>query len=148
MTETPTLNGQDIGQAHKATRAVLERLLDTTGLGFDAWVTLNVVGSSDSTLNENDLLARVVHGLKVDDASARSALGELVDQQLVSRVPPAASNPQVTLTPAGSARWQQMREAIAQITERLYGGLPADDLATAHRVLTTVTGRANAELAG
>jgi DNA-binding MarR family transcriptional regulator len=111
-------------------------------------VTLNVVGSSDSTLDENDLLARVVHGLKVDEPTARSALGELVGQQLVSRVPPAVTNPQITLTPAGAARWQQIREAIAQITERLYGGLPAHDLAAAHRVLTTVTGRANSELAG
>ena len=38
--------------------------------------------------------------------------------------------------------------AIDQITTRLYGDLPADDLATAGRVLTVITARTNAELAG
>jgi hypothetical protein len=35
-----------------------------------------------------------------------------------------------------------------QLSERLYGDLPTDDLDTAARVLTTITARAHAELAG
>ena len=54
----------------------------------------------------------------------------------------------VGLTDAGQARYQQIRTAIGDITARLYGDLPADDLATTGRVLTTITARANAELAG
>jgi hypothetical protein len=49
--------------------------------------------------------------------------------------------------PAGSARFSEIRDGIAQITGRLYGGFPAADLAVAHRVLAAVTERANAVLA-
>jgi DNA-binding MarR family transcriptional regulator len=93
-------------------------------------------------------VGRVVHGLKIDESAVHAALAELVDQDLVSPVPGGASDPQITLTPAGSTRFQQVGDGIRRITHRIYGGLPAEDLATAHRVLATVTERANAELAG
>lgn len=67
---------------------------------------------------------------------------------MISRTPSGATGSQIALTPAGTARLQQVRAGVGQITQRLYGGLPAEDLATAHRVLATVTGRANAVLAG
>ena len=38
-----------------------------------------------------------------------------------------------------------VRRGIQQASQRLYGSLPADDLATAHRVLAAVTARANAD---
>jgi hypothetical protein len=146
MTETPILTGQDIGQAHFATRAVLERLLAQAGLDFGASVTLNAAEGNDSPLRRADLIARVVHGLKIEEPAAGAVLTALLDQGLVALTPPTATDPQVTLTPAGKARFQQVRDGIGQITQRLYGGLPTDDLAAAHRVLTTVTARANAEL--
>jgi len=37
--------------------------------------------------------------------------------------------------------------ATADVIQRLWGDLPAGDLATAGRVLAIITGRANAELA-
>ena len=147
MTHTPTLTGQDIGQAEKATRAVLDRLLAETRTEFHGWVILNVLGTNGSTLDQNELMGRVVHGLKIDEPTVHAALAELVDHGLISRTPFAETGPQITLMPAGTARFHQVREGIGQITQRLYGGLPTEDLATAHRVLATVTERANAELA-
>jgi hypothetical protein len=41
----------------------------------------------------------------------------------------------------------RVRGSVTETTERLWGDLPADDLATAGRVLNTILGRANAELA-
>ena len=41
----------------------------------------------------------------------------------------------------------RIRTAITEITQRLWGDLPAEDLATAGRVLAIITERANAELA-
>jgi hypothetical protein len=41
----------------------------------------------------------------------------------------------------------QIRGAATEITARLWGDLPADDLDAAGRVLATVLDRANAELA-
>jgi hypothetical protein len=51
-------------------------------------------------------------------------------------------------TDAGQQLHRQIRTAVSQITQRLWGDLPAEDLATAGRVLSTVLARANAELAG
>jgi hypothetical protein len=51
-------------------------------------------------------------------------------------------------TDAGQQLHGQIRTAVTQITQRLWGDLPAEDLATAGRVLSTVLTRANAELAG
>jgi hypothetical protein len=42
---------------------------------------------------------------------------------------------------------RRISAAIAQITQRLWGDLPAEDLATAGRVLAIITERANAKLA-
>ncbi len=52
----------------------------------------------------------------------------------------------MTLTERGQARHGQIRRAIDELTARLFD-FPAEDLATAGRVLSIVTTRANAELA-
>jgi DNA-binding MarR family transcriptional regulator len=53
----------------------------------------------------------------------------------------------VKATPAGQELHTRVRAVIAQITERLWGDLPADDLAATARVLSAVLARADAELA-
>jgi DNA-binding MarR family transcriptional regulator len=138
-----TLTGQDIGQAHYATRAVLDRVLSDAGLGFNQWVALNLLGSNGSPMKTGDLRARLVQGLKITMDAASEATAAVLDRGLV--VPAAADD--LALTPAGAAVFQEVTAAIAGITERLYGGLPTEDLVIAHRLLTTVTARANAELA-
>ena len=45
----PPLNGQDIGQAEHATRAVLDRLLARTGTQFRGWVILNLLAAGGGT---------------------------------------------------------------------------------------------------
>ncbi len=102
MTQTPTLTGQDIGQAEKATRAVLNRLLDETGTSFHGWVILNLLGADGSTLDQDEVVGRVVHTLKIDEPAVHDALAELVGQGLVSRTPPDAHDPEITLTLAGT----------------------------------------------
>ena len=144
MTQTPTLNGQDIGQAHRATRALLERRLAATGTEFNGWVTLNVLGSQGPILAEDDLVSRVVQGLKVDDVVVRDVVTQLLDQGLIDRTSDGV--PQISLTASGIDLSDHVKETIAQITERLYGGLPVEELAIAHRILAAVTARANAEL--
>jgi DNA-binding MarR family transcriptional regulator len=147
MTQTPTLTGQDIGRAHHATRAVLERRLAATGTPFEAWIVLNIVGDNGPEIEVDDVVRRVVLGLKITETAVQQILSGLLGQGLISRTTSGPS-PRVALTEVGTARFDDIRGSIAQITERLYGGLPAEDLAVAHRLLVTVTERANAELAG
>ena len=144
----PALNGQDIGQAEHATRAVLDRLLARTGTQFHGWVIVNLLATGGGAMDEEELTGRITHGLKIGEDAAHAAAAELAWPGLISRGPAAGGGTQVALTPAGTARFEQIQGGIGQVAQRLYGGLPQSDLAIAHRVLATVTERANAELAG
>jgi hypothetical protein len=129
-----TLNGQVIGQAERATRAVLDRLLDTVGTPFEQWVALNLTATS-GPVSAAELAAR----LRIPIEEATAALAALTADGLLAG--------DATLTVAGRARHAEISTGLAAITERLYGDLPADDLAVAGRVLTLITARATAELA-
>ena len=89
MTHTPTLNGQDIGAAESAVRAVLNRLLARTGTPFHGWVILNLLGRSDAPLSQDELTGRVVHGLKIGGDVVHAAAAGLAEQGLISREPQA-----------------------------------------------------------
>jgi hypothetical protein len=110
-------------------------------------VILNQLAAAGGTLGEDDLTGRITHGLKIGADVVHAAAAELAWPGLISRAPAAAGGTQVALTPAGTARFEQIQGGIGQVTQLLYGGLPEADLAIAHRVLATVTERANAELA-
>ena len=142
---TPSLNGQVLGEAERATRAVLDRVLARSGLTFHDWVVLNIAGAGP--VGRDHLVARMTHALKIDEVAVLDAVTELTGRGLVE-AGPSGEVSLVTLTGAGRARHGEIRAAVDEITTRLYGDLPADDLATAGRVLTVITARANAELAG
>ncbi len=139
----PTLTGQDIGAASRATGALFQRVLAGTGTEFNGWVMLNALATNGSSLPREDLVNRVVHGLKIEAGQAADSLDRIVHSGLVTDVDGA-----VALTDAGTGRYKEISEGAAAISRRLYGDLPAEDLAAAHRVLVEVTERANAELAG
>ncbi|MFD9224283.1 hypothetical protein ACFWDI_30770 [Streptomyces sp. NPDC060064] len=146
MSTAPTLNGQVIGQAHYATRAVLERLVAGTGATFHQVVALNATADSGAAMDRDRLVLRMTSTLKIDASTALAAIADLTASKLVETLPGDASR--IRLTDAGRALQDRISTATAGITERLYGGLPAEDLAAASRVLTAVTARANAELDG
>ena len=141
MTTIPTLNGQVIGMTHYATRALLERVLESLDLTFEQSVVLNVVSSGDAPTPREQVVSRVTSGLKVSDAVAIAAVDGLAASGIVS------AGDDIALTDQGAVVQRAIRGEIEAITARLYGDLPAEDLATAGRVLTTVTERANAMLA-
>lgn len=138
-----TLNGQIIGQAERATRAVLDSYLAETGTTFVPWVTLNVLTIAGGRLARDELVPRIVLGLRTDAPSVVAALDELTAAGHVR----AAGDPAIVeVTASGEALFHRIQTGIDGISTRLYADLPAADLATAGRVLTVVTERANAEL--
>jgi hypothetical protein len=144
MTNPPTLNGRVIGQAEAATRAVLDKLLADIGTSFLSWVTLNQLTLAGGRVPHDELVLRVRRGLKVDAAPAMAALGELLAHGHVRHSSAAPS--EVEVTASGYALYERVQRGIDAVTARLYGDLPAEELATAARVLTILTERANAEL--
>jgi hypothetical protein len=141
VTTTPTLNGQVIGLAHYATRAVFLRRLATVDTTFEQSIVLNLLAASGGTLTRGEIVEGATFSLKVDPEVVLEAI-----EQLAGRGTVAAAD-EVSLTDAGQALNARIRGWVGELTERLYGDLPADDLAVAARILTTLTERANAELA-
>lgn len=148
MSTTPTFGTPVIGQTEKALNAILDRQLAGTGLTEPQWVTLTLTltGVSGGTVDRDQLVGRVAGVLKVSEAEAQAHITDLAAAQLL-QAPDGERSP-VKLTVAGQQLQGRIRTAVTQITQRLWGDLPADDLATAGRVLSIVLARANAELAG
>ncbi len=145
MTNPPALTGQAIGEAAKATNAVLETLLAEVRTSFLSWVALNVLTTAGPVMPQDALVQRMSGGLNVGAEPVLTTLDELEVARLVTRSDDADAA--VELTADGLALHRRIRAGIDQITERLYGDLPRDDLASTGRILATVTQRANAVLA-
>jgi DNA-binding MarR family transcriptional regulator len=144
-TTTPTFSAPILGQTEKALNAILDRLLAGTGLTELQWVTLTITSTSGDTVARDELIGRVAHSLRVSEAEAQARIAELAAAQLV-QVPDDGGSP-VKLTDAGEELYSRIRAGVNEITGRMWGDLPAEDLDTAGRVLSIVLERANAELA-
>jgi hypothetical protein len=146
MSAYPTFSPQVLGLAEKTLNAILDRQLAGTGLTEPRWVTLTLAVAGGGTVDRGQLIGRVAGALKVSDAEAQARIGELAAAQLVEA--PDGQGAEVKVTDAGQQLYGQIRAAVGQITQRMWGDLPAEDLAIAGRVLSIITARANAELAG
>jgi DNA-binding MarR family transcriptional regulator len=145
MSTTPTFGTQLIGQTEKALNAILDRQLAGTGVTEPQWVTLRIAVMNGGTIDAASLISRVANALKVSDADARARIDGLAQAELLELA--GSDGAMVGVTDAGSELYGRIRNAVIEITHRLWSDLPADDLSTAGRVLGTVLDRANAELA-
>ncbi len=144
MTTTPTFDARLLGQTEKAANAILDRLLAGTGVTEPQWVALSLIATSEEPLDRSGLAERVAGALKHGEADARARVSELVDGRLIDS-PDDPGSP-VTLTGEGQRLYAAVRGQVVEITRRLWGDLPPEDLAAAGRVLSTVLARAESEL--
>ncbi|MFJ3214669.1 hypothetical protein ACIPLC_01905 [Kitasatospora sp. NPDC086801] len=143
---TPVLNGRTIGLAHYSTRAVLESTLTGLGLTFHQQLALNGIGGEPGgSIERGVLIGRLADALKVAEAVAAATVDEVL---AVGWADESGAPAVLALTEEGRVLHARISESVRDIVERVYGGLPADELAVAARVLTAVTERANAILAG
>jgi DNA-binding MarR family transcriptional regulator len=143
-TSPPILNTQVIGQAESALGAILDPLLSQADLTPPEWFVLALTTAGGGAVGRDALVGRVAAARKLPEAEVLATIDGLAAVGLVDVQP--ADQALVTLTGAGRLRYQQVRERVDEITARLFGDLPAADLATAGRVLAIVTDRANAEI--
>ena len=140
MPSYPPLNTQVIGQAESALGALLEPLLADAGITFQQWLVLTVTTASGGRADRGQLAARIAGARKTDPAEVESAIAELAAAGLATAAGPLA------LTGSGQDAYQRIRGAIEELNAELFA-FPSEDLATAGRVLSIVTERANAVLA-
>ncbi|SCF19973.1 hypothetical protein [Micromonospora mirobrigensis] len=141
MSTAPPLTGQVLGQAHHATRAVLDRELAAIGISFAQSVALNLVAAEGGAVRRAALVAAMTAALKAEEPLVAVTVEELLAAGLLT------GGPGLALTGPGRAVHERVRAAVATITTRLYADIPAPDLAVAGRVVDLVRRRADAELA-
>lgn len=158
MTTTPILTGRDIGEAERATRALLDKLLDEAGLSFPEWTVLFTLDGT-GPLAGDALVHRQVGGHVVPDAAAaRATIDALRSAGLLASTPTGEAHrtggaagdredAPLAITAAGEAIYRPIRLAVSRITDELYGDLPPADLEATQRTLAEVARRANARLA-
>jgi hypothetical protein len=105
---------------------------------------LTLAVTNGGTAERDQFTRMVADALKISETEARAHIGDLVTAQQLQITGEA---PAVTATSAARQLHRRISAAITGITQRLWGDLPAGDLATAGRVLAIITERANAELA-
>ncbi|WP_354641891.1 MarR family winged helix-turn-helix transcriptional regulator [Kitasatospora camelliae] len=140
----PAVNGQVVGLAHYASRAVLERRLTPSGTTFNQSLALNALARAGGSADRAQLLGRLAGSLKLPLAELEAVLDELLAAGRLAELPGEPGR--LGLTSEGRALQQEISGFGAEIAARLYAGIPAEDLAAAARVLALVTERADAEL--
>ncbi|MFJ7326275.1 MarR family transcriptional regulator [Streptomyces cyaneofuscatus] len=133
---------RELGLAHYAARGVLENVLARHGATFAQQIALRAAITADAPQTPDDLAARVGESLKADPVGIRPVLDELRAKGLL-----VADGEHLRPTDAGRELFAAVAAEAAPISARIWGGIPAEDLAAAGRVLALVTERANAELA-
>ncbi|WP_405825284.1 lantibiotic dehydratase family protein [Streptomyces sp. NBC_01390] len=141
-TTAPAADGRTLGLAHYAARGVLEHVLARYGATFQQQVALRAAVTADAPRTPDDLVAQVQHSLKADPADIRATLDELLSKQLLT-----TDGTHLRPTDAGRELLAAVGAETAPITARIWGGIPAEELAAAGHVLALVAERANAELA-
>ncbi|MEV6549824.1 MarR family transcriptional regulator [Streptomyces sp. NPDC051597] len=141
-TTAPLAGSRTLGLAHYAARGVLERVLARHGATFHQQVALRAAITTDAPRTPDDLIAQVQDSLKAEPADIRATLDELLAKHLL-----IMDGAHLRPTDAGRELFAAVGAETASITARVWGGIPAEDLAATGRVLALVTERANAELA-
>jgi DNA-binding MarR family transcriptional regulator len=142
---TATLNPSIVGQAEKAHSAILYRALAGTTVDEKQWITLNLAAAAGATVGRAQLVARVAAAAKFDTTVVEASVIALTSAALVQELP--GEGDRLAVTEAGRALIEKVRSATGQVVARAYGDIPADDLATAARVLTVITAKLSEELA-
>jgi DNA-binding MarR family transcriptional regulator len=141
-TTAPTADARALGLAHYAARAVLEHILARHGATFAQQIALRLVAVAEAPFERAALVDQVAGSLKTDTAEVQGIVEQLLANGLL-----ASEASQIRITDAGREFYAAVSGESAQISARVWGGIPAEDLAATGRVLALVTERANAELA-
>jgi hypothetical protein len=137
-----TLSPQIVGQAEKAHRPVLDRILAPTGITMNQWVALKLTAIAGPG-NLDQLAGRITGTWRIDDASARAAIADLTAAGLFAQLSGDAGL--LGFTDAGQALYDQINGAVDEVISRAYADIPVADLMTAGLVLIQITAKLNAE---
>ncbi|MQY31551.1 hypothetical protein [Nocardia aurantia] len=138
----PTLNPSLVGRAEKHHSAILSRALSGTTLDEQQWITLNLAVAADVPLDRADHVTHVATLTRWDPTEVETALSRLLTAELLHELP--GGRAEVTAT--GRDLVARIRTETGEIVSRAYSSVSPADLATAARVLATITANLSEEL--
>ena len=127
MPAYPTFSTRVIGQAEKTLNAILGRELAGTGLTEPQWVILTLAVTGGGAADRDRFTSMVADALKISEAEAKARVADMVTAQQLNVTGQGSA---VTVTGTAQQLHSRIRAAIAEITQQLWGDLPAEDLAT------------------
>lgn len=133
---------QLIGRTEKTLGALLDRILQDSGLSEPEYVAMRVC-SDRAGSQRADIEAQLATVFRKGEDHAAA----LLDRLIAAGVIEDDASRSLRLTAAGGALRDRIAAETDVITERLWGDLPAEDLSVAARVLTTVLRRGALERA-
>ncbi|WP_328561098.1 hypothetical protein [Streptomyces coelicoflavus] len=142
IADAPPADARALGLAHYAARGVLEQILARHGVTFQQQVVLRAAATAQTPPTRDGLVADVRGTLKADPADIMTVVDGLLDKGLL-----VEDGAHLPATDAGRELLAAVGAAAAPVSARIWGGIPAEDLAAAGRVLALVTERADAEFA-
>jgi hypothetical protein len=104
-------------------------------------VALTLMARAPHPAPASHVTTKLVDVVKIDVATAAGIVADLRTRHVIDD-----NAGDLSLTPAGSTLFDQLSDEITRLTDEMWAGLSADDLAVAYRVHTTITARANALL--
>ncbi len=131
-----------IGQTEKTLNAILDKVL-AGAVSERQWVALVVIAGGGPA-GPDQVLAQVARALKTDRQGAADHIAALAAQCLVGTGPSGTAVTAVTAD--GQRLLDRVQAQVGEITQRLWGDIPAADMAVVRRVLGTVLERAEFEL--
>jgi DNA-binding MarR family transcriptional regulator len=143
MTSDATLTTRTIGETESALNGLLFKVLGDTGLDELGWVAMRLVSLMPPPVTAAGLTTQLRDSRKVDEAAATEVLADLEGRGFIQRF-----GDNISTTPEGARIFEDLSGEVGKLTAHMWAGLDSADLATAARVLTTITQRANALLAG
>lgn len=133
---------QSIGAAERALRALLDSRLGQHGLAFPDWTVCVFLNAE--RLDPEQIAQRQLAGHIVGSAGeSRAALRRLVAAGLVT----TGDEGLLELTQAGAVLFSDLGTQVREMTQALFGDLPAPDLEATRRTLHEITHRANTLMA-
>jgi DNA-binding MarR family transcriptional regulator len=143
-TTTPVFTAQLLGRTEKTLNAILVRLLSGSGVSEPQWVALTLAVTTGEE-SRDVYTGRVASALRVREADASAQITELAAAGLLDL--PAGGRGPISVTESGQQLYHRVRAATGEMTQRMWGDVPAADLEAAGRVLSTVLRRADDYLA-
>ena len=128
-----------VGQTEKTLNAILDKQLAGT-VSEQQWVALVVIARG-GPVGRDQAVAQVARALKTDQRGAADHIAALAAQGLVGTGPSGTA-----VTADGQRLIDRVQAQVGEITRRLWGDIPAADMAVVRRVLGTVLKRAESEL--